>query len=119
MTKQKITMKSSILKKLLFWFLVVSFIPTIIIGYITYIYSERALKVQILESYTAIAEARIHTTSRYILEKEKYVTLQAHSQTTIDAPEKYIKAFNEYGIDSREYSALGIKFKSSFYIASS
>ncbi len=65
MTKQKFPMKSSIFKKLLFIFLMLSLIPIATIEYITYMYSTRALKENILESYTAIAEARAYNIDEY------------------------------------------------------
>ncbi len=91
-----------------------SLIPIATIEYITYMYSTRALKENILESYTAIAEARAYNIDEYILEKEKDLTVIACSPTIINSIEEFNKVSIEYGIDSQEYNTLEKKWKKYF-----
>ena len=84
-------MKLSIYRKLLFWLLLVSIVPMIVVGYITYKNSEIALKSHILDGYSAVSERTDHILTSYIIERQKNTTALAFTSSIIEIIEHYGK----------------------------
>lgn len=90
--------------KFILWFLLIALIPLIIVTYISYDSSRRALEEEVTNSLIAVADNKTNQIIFYLDDKEENVTRLSHTSEIIDAIEKFREAFyKEGGMRSAEY----------------
>ncbi|MCK5504632.1 MAG: cache domain-containing protein, partial [Thermodesulfovibrionia bacterium] len=110
MFKLKSLKEPTIARKLLISFLMISLLPIVLVGYLTFKTSEKEIKEETLENLQAIAESKEALFNDYFMGKEREVRELAFSPTVINASEKYHVAFHRGGVDYREYISLERKY---------
>ena len=102
--------------KLLFWFLVISIIPLIIL-YFAGVFMQNTLENNELKNFFQIAESKTNQISNYFKEQKRDINVVAKSPVISDALYAYENAIKNFGSNSEEYSEVESKFKNilSFY----
>ncbi len=106
--------KSSITLRILSWLLIVSLIPFLVAGFISFKVSEIEIQKKAIENLQAIADSKGKMFTAYFIEKELDVKALALMPVITAALEKYKKTFLEKGTDSSEYRALDSEYMKFF-----
>ncbi|WP_416242405.1 ATP-binding protein [Anabaena cylindrica] len=102
-----------LVNKLLFWFLLIALVPLSIVTSIQYYIARNSLTKEVDNNLISIADSKAKFLDFYINEKEKNAAIIAQMPNVIDATEKYQKAFDENGINTREYQQVDKKYRQS------
>ena len=100
--------------KFILWFLFIALVPLTITTYVSYNSSRKVLEEEVANSLLAVADNKANQVEAYLREKEENVTRLSHTSDIIEAVEKFYEAFDKWGIDSPEYSAVDQEFRPFF-----
>jgi PAS domain S-box-containing protein len=104
------TKKSKIVNQLLGWFLLVSFLPLLIVGYISYKNAAETLKKEVINHLVTIAESKAEHITAYIQEIKNDIRVLAHDHHIVEPFKKLTTAF-QAGTDSSEYKTVDEQFR--------
>ncbi|MCI0526021.1 MAG: cache domain-containing protein [Nitrospira sp.] len=93
----RILKKNSIATQLSLWFLLVALLPLALVTYMTYRSSENSLTKEVMNSLIAIGQRQSNQIEAYLRERERSVTILAHSTAMGDAMEKLERVFYTKG----------------------
>ncbi|AFZ57150.1 ATP-binding protein [Anabaena sp. PCC 7938] len=102
-----------LVNKLLFWFLLIALVPLNIVTSIQYYMVKNSLTKEVDNNLVSIADSKAKFLDFYINEKQKNAAIIAQMSNIIEATEKYQKAFNENGINAREYEQIDKRYRRS------
>ncbi len=94
---------STIVNKLLAWFLLVALVPLFILGYLSYTNDIQLVKNEVTNNLIAISKSKINNIESYFKERKKDIVTLAGTQDVINGLEKINSAYISNGIDSHEY----------------
>ncbi|MBD2296699.1 sensor histidine kinase [Anabaena sphaerica FACHB-251] len=100
-----------LVNKLLLWFLLIALVPLSIVTSIQYYMARNSLIKEVNNNLISIADSKAKFLDFYIHEKQKNAENLAQIPNIIEATEKYQKAFNENGIDARQYQQIDQKYR--------
>ncbi len=104
-------MRSRISTRLLAWFLLVSLLPMMTIGYLAYRFAASELREAIKGTLVATADARARQIDSFFLERQRDVSVLALDPTVAGALDGLRRAFEENGVDSPEYALADSVFR--------
>ncbi|MGH8605623.1 MAG: hypothetical protein ACREXR_23385 [Gammaproteobacteria bacterium] len=102
--------KNSIATQLSLWFLLVALLPLALVTYMTYRNSEKSLIKEVTNSLVAIGQRQSNQIETYLRERERSVTILAHSTAMGDAIEKLERVFRTKGPNSVQYADVEREF---------
>jgi signal transduction histidine kinase/DNA-binding response OmpR family regulator/HAMP domain-containing protein len=107
--------------RLLWSFLFMALLPLSIVTYLTYTISEQSLGEEVTNNLRSIADSKANQIETYARERKRNVTALARIPTIVSTFEDLDRVFREYGIDTREYTAVESELRPflSYYIEQS
>ena len=105
--------KSKIANQLLGWFLLVSFVPLVIVGYISYQNAAETVKKEVINHLVTIAESKADHITAYLQERKNDISILIHDHHIIESFKKLTTAFKA-GTDLSESKAVYEQFGSEF-----
>ncbi len=92
--------------KLVVWFLVVALMPLVIAGSLAIRNATNTIRDEVTANLSTVADAKTKQIDDYFTEARHRLHTMARNPSIIDALNRFGQAYNEYGVDSPEYSAV-------------
>jgi EAL domain-containing protein (putative c-di-GMP-specific phosphodiesterase class I)/signal transduction histidine kinase/DNA-binding response OmpR family regulator len=111
---------TSITQRFMLWFLVISLLPILLVGYSLLHAFEKELQQTVAEQISAIADKKVDQIDSYLGERARDALIKTEGNTTRRAMREFARVFDRDGVQSAAYRRLDASYRDYFkrYVSS-